>query len=107
MTSNCVQQNRILEDGPFPEVPNWFPGARLNYAENILHRKDDSIAIVAAGEDGIVTNYTFRELYHLVQELAGALRVNGLQVGDRVAGVQSSILGSGSWMLTDNCSKLS
>jgi acetoacetyl-CoA synthetase len=93
-TSDCVQQHRILEDGPFPEVPNWFPGARLNYAENILHRKDDSVALVAAGEDGIITNYTYRELYHLVQELAGALRANGLQVGDRVAGVSCSTLES-------------
>ena len=76
-----------MEAGPFPEVPTWFPGARLNYAENILRRKDDGVAVIAAGEDGLVRSYTFRELHALVQEMAAALRANGLQVGDRVAGM--------------------
>ncbi|KAF6761242.1 acetoacetyl-CoA synthetase [Ephemerocybe angulata] len=78
---------RLLEDGPFPEVPLWFPGARLNYAENLLHRRDDGVAIVAAGEDGNVTTYTFRELRDRVQQMAAALKANGLAVGDRVAAI--------------------
>lgn len=78
---------RILEDGAIPEVPMWFPGARLNYAENLLHRRDDAVAIIAAGEDGIVQNFTFRELHGMVQKMTSALRANGLQVGDRVAAI--------------------
>jgi acetoacetyl-CoA synthetase len=68
------------------EVPVWFPGARLNYAENLLYRNDDAIAITEGGESGVTTNYTFRQLHHLVRRMAAALRVNGLQPGDRVAG---------------------
>lgn len=80
-------QNRILEPGKLPEVPNWFPGARLNYAENLLYRKDDGIALTESGESGVVTHITFRELNERVRVMASALRVNGLKVGDRVAGM--------------------
>ncbi|KIK09982.1 hypothetical protein K443DRAFT_127349 [Laccaria amethystina LaAM-08-1] len=56
------QKTKILENGVLDEAPVWFPGARLNYAENLLHRTDDAIAITATGELGVITNYTFREL---------------------------------------------
>ncbi|KAF5386148.1 hypothetical protein D9615_002594 [Tricholomella constricta] len=78
---------QIIAPGKFPEIPDWFPGARLNYAENLLWRNNDSIACTAAGESGVITNYTFRELRQLVRRMAAALRVNGLQVGDRVAAI--------------------
>lgn len=64
----------------------WFPEARLNYAENLLQRNDDGIACTAGGESGVVTHYSFRQLRTMVAELASALRVNGLEKGDRVAG---------------------
>ncbi len=64
----------------------WFPGARLNYAENLLRFNNDSIAITSARETGQIAHYTFKQLRSMVQTLAAAMRVNGLQVGDRVAG---------------------
>jgi acetoacetyl-CoA synthetase len=75
-----------LEKGNLEEIPIWFPGARLNYAENLLHRRDDGVALTEAGESAVVVHITFRELYRRVREMAAALRVNGLKVGDRVAG---------------------
>ncbi|KAF8070101.1 acetoacetyl-CoA synthetase [Lyophyllum atratum] len=78
---------QIIAPGRYAEIPDWFPGSRLNYAENLLWRNNDSIACTASGESGVVTNYTFRELRQLVTELAAALRVGGLQVGDRVAAI--------------------
>ncbi|RDB16867.1 Acetoacetyl-CoA synthetase [Hypsizygus marmoreus] len=78
---------RITVPGKIPEVPIWFPDARLNYAENLLYRNDDAIAITAGGESGVVTNYSFRELRQLVRRMAAALRVNGLEAGDRVAAI--------------------
>lgn len=68
------------------EIPNWFPGARLNYAENLLIRKDDGVALIEANESGTAVEVTFRELNGRVRAMAAALRVNGLKVGDRVAG---------------------
>ncbi|KAK0213121.1 acetoacetyl-CoA synthetase [Desarmillaria ectypa] len=77
----------IISPGRIPEVPVWFSGARLNYAENLLIRSDDSIAITTSGESGDVVDYTWKQLQGMVREMAAALRVNGLVVGDRVAAV--------------------
>ena len=75
-----------MEKGRLEEIPTWFPGVRFNYAENLLHRRDDGVALTEAGESGVVIHITFRELYQRVRLMAAALRVNGLKVGDRVAG---------------------
>ena len=31
------------------EIPEWFIGCRLNYAENLLQGNDDDIALYIAG----------------------------------------------------------
>lgn len=74
------------------EIPTWFPGARLNFAENLLFHQHDAIACTEIRETGTVTHCTFRELRELVKEMAAALKVNGLKVGDRVAGELSIVL---------------
>lgn len=81
---SCYVQ--IITEGRFKEIPVWFPGARLNYAENLLCHDGDAIAMTGAREHGEIVHYTFRQLRHLVRDMAAAMRVNGLQVGDRVAG---------------------
>lgn len=80
-------QDRIFERGKLlQEIPNWFPDARLNYAENLLIRKDDGTALTEANESGVTVHVSYRELNARVREMAAALRINGLNVGDRVAG---------------------
>jgi acetoacetyl-CoA synthetase len=64
----------------------WFPGARLNFAENLLRRRDDGIALVFWGEDRAKAKVTYAELYSQVSRLAQALRGAGVRSGDRVAG---------------------
>ena len=64
----------------------WFPHARLNFAENLLRRRDDHPALVFRGEDGRREQVTYAELYAMVARLAGALRSAGVEPGDRVAG---------------------
>ena len=64
----------------------WFPDARLNYAENMLRRRDDADALVFWGEDKVRTRTSFRELYDLVSRLEQALRTAGVKEGDVVAG---------------------
>lgn len=81
---------KIVQKGKYEEVPEWFPGARLNYAENLLYRDDDGIACTAGNELGVVTHYTFRQLREMVRKMAAAMRVNGLKVGDRVAAIISN-----------------
>jgi acetoacetyl-CoA synthetase len=65
---------------------HFFPEARLNYAENLLRQKDDSLAIVFWGEDRAKASMTHKELYQAVVKLAHALKAAGLKAGDRVAG---------------------
>lgn len=81
---------KIVQKGKYEEVPEWFPGVRLNYAENLLYRNDDGIACTAGNELGIVTHYTFHELREMVRKMAAAMRANGLKVGDRVAAIISN-----------------
>ena len=62
----------------------WFPDAELNYAENLLRRRDDGDAMVFWGEDQVRTRFSYKELYDSVSSLAQAMRAAGLQQGDRV-----------------------
>jgi acetoacetyl-CoA synthetase len=78
--------SQVTIPSPIAEVPVWFPGSRLNWAENLLQRNDDGIACTATGESGVTTDYSFRELREMVREMAAAMRVQGVGIGDRVAG---------------------
>jgi acetoacetyl-CoA synthetase len=77
---------RVLLDGDRMPGARWFPDARLSYAENLLQRRDDAVAIVFHGEDKVRRRLTFAELYDAVSRLTGALGAAGVGSGDRVAG---------------------
>lgn len=64
----------------------WFPEARLNFAENFLHRRDEAAAVIAWSEARERQVISFRSLYEQVSVLAQALRAHGVGVGDRVVG---------------------
>nr|XP_057927319.1 acetoacetyl-CoA synthetase isoform X2 [Doryrhamphus excisus] len=70
------------------EVPEWFKGARLNYAENLLkHADQDKVALYAATEaNEEIVKVTFRELRRDVAVFAAAMRKMGIRTGDRVVG---------------------
>ena len=75
----------LVDAGRMPGA-QWFPDARLNFAENLLRRRDASDAIVFWGEDRIKRTLTFAQLHALVSRLAQALADAGVKKGDRVAG---------------------
>jgi len=76
----------VLEQGERMPGARWFPQAWLNYAENLLQRRDDGEAIVFRGEDRVRRSLSFAELYDAVSVLAQALADAGVSRGDRVAG---------------------
>jgi acetoacetyl-CoA synthetase len=63
----------------------WFPEAKLNFAENLLRRRDDGDALVFWGEDKVKGRASHAELYRAVAQTAAALRAMGVVKGDRVA----------------------
>jgi acetoacetyl-CoA synthetase len=71
--------------------PRWFAGARLNFAENLLRRRDSADALVAWDERGAARRISFAALHDEVQRIAGALRQAGVGPGDRVAGFLPNI----------------
>ncbi|KAH8101086.1 acetoacetate-CoA ligase [Cristinia sonorae] len=77
----------VIAEGRMKEIPTWFPGAKMNYTENILCHDGDSIACTATREGRDTTHYTFRQLRLMVRDMAAAMRVHGIHVGDRVAAI--------------------
>jgi acetoacetyl-CoA synthetase len=57
----------------------------LNFAENLLRRRDDKQALVFWGEDKKKTTLSYAELWDRVAGLAYAMRDSGVTIGDRVA----------------------
>jgi acetoacetyl-CoA synthetase len=76
----------VLRDRDAMPGAKWFPDARLNFAQNLLRRRDDTLAIVFRGEDQVQTEWTWSELYDEVSRVAQAMRAMGVQPGERVAG---------------------
>ncbi len=70
----------------------WFPGARLNFAENLLRYRDDHLALIFRGETQASKRMTYAELYEAVARLAVSLRELGVQAGDRVVGYMPNLM---------------
>ncbi len=64
----------------------FFPGARLNYAENLLRHTGPEMALIFHGENGLRREMSWDELHALVSRLQQALKAQGVAPGDRVAG---------------------
>jgi len=80
-----VPYDRVLGSRAMPGA-EWFPGARLNYAEHVLRARDsDAVAISHASELRPLAEMTRGELQDEVARLAGGLRALGVGPGDRVA----------------------
>ena len=64
----------------------WFPNARLNFAEHIFrNRTADQPAVIARSEDGPVQHISWAELERATAAMAATLRSWGVGPGDRVA----------------------
>lgn len=65
----------------------WFVGARLNFAENMLrYMEGTGEAVVFRGEDQVRRAYSRDEFRTQVLRFAQALRADGVKPGDRIAG---------------------
>ncbi|MEM6998508.1 MAG: acetoacetate--CoA ligase [Pseudomonadota bacterium] len=81
--------SQVLEEPDKMPGARWFPGATLNFAENLLRHSDTSpeqAALIFNGEDGERRELSFGELKTQVTQLASTLRKLGVEKGDCVAG---------------------
>jgi acetoacetyl-CoA synthetase len=69
----------------------YFPDAELNFAENLLRRRDGTAAIEFAREDGARRHVTWAELHDLVSRLQQALVAADVAAGDRVAAFMPNV----------------
>ncbi|ETI26012.1 acetoacetate-CoA ligase [Cladophialophora carrionii CBS 160.54] len=78
------------------DVPTFFPGLRLNYAENVLvpntQRDPHAIALVGLRENGLSNpeNITWAELTELVRLTRSAMVRQGIQQGDVIAALMAN-----------------
>lgn len=86
------QYELIVEDLAIFPGTNWFPGARLNFAENLLRYRDDHIAFIFRGEKQKTARLTYAQLYDKVARLAKSLRELGVSPGDRVAAYMPNLI---------------
>ena len=74
-----------LADADKMEKARFFPGAKLNFAENLLAHPGEGDALVFRSEDKVRSRMSWGELSALVSRLQQYLRANGIGKGDRVA----------------------
>ena len=63
----------------------FFPEAKLNYAENLLQKRNEDLAVNFLSESGIEQDITWKSLYEKVCKFSSYLKNLGLKKGDRVA----------------------
>ena len=80
-----------LEDAERMPGARFFPGLRLNFAENLLVRRDAHAALVFVNERGLRRELSYAELHRRVARMAAGLRAAGVVRGEVVAGFMPNL----------------
>jgi len=76
---------KIIEKNKVFNKTKFFPDSRINYAENILKKRNNEISINFLSESGFEENITWKMLYEKVCKFSSYLKLLNLKKGDRVA----------------------
>lgn len=80
----CVLKERVMPGA------EWFPGARLNFAEHMLRQAEktpDATALIVQSETFGTSELSWRELSDRVASVAAHLKRLGVEQGDRVVAI--------------------
>ena len=80
-----IKETKIIVKDKVFNKSKFFPDSRLNYAENILKKRSNEIAINFLSEHGIEEEITWNELHERVCRFSAYLKKLNLKKGDRVA----------------------
>ena len=72
-----LKAGALVDGDKFPGA-RWFPGMRLNFAQNLLRKHDSSEAIIFWGEDKVKRKVTWAELNNQVSRCAQGLKAAGV-----------------------------
>ena len=81
----------VLANGWEMPGAQFFPKAKVNYAENMLRRNDDADALVFRGEDKVKRRMSWAELNREAAAFQAAFKAAGCKPGDRVAAVMPNM----------------
>ncbi len=84
-----VMGDQVLVNESAMPGAQWFPQARLNFAENLLFPDvdPDKLALIERGEHGRRETISFKQLREEVARVAAYLVKQGVKQGDCVAGI--------------------
>ena len=77
--------NTILQESDVFFKNRFFPDAKLNYAENLLRKNNEEIAIIFKSENGYKNNLSWKNLNLNVAQISSWMKEGGIKKGDRVA----------------------
>ncbi len=88
-----AQHEKVLAKDQMPGA-KWFPGAKLNFAQNLLRWAwgggPNKVAITSVAEGRPDIQITYLELLEKVGNFASFLQLRGVGVGDRVAAITTN-----------------
>lgn len=81
----------VLVDGDRMPGASFFPGATLNFAENLLKKTGSGEAIVFRGEDKVERRLSWNELHALTSRLQQLFLSLKVKKGDRIAAMMPNM----------------
>ena len=84
--------DRVVDDPDKLPGAEWFSGAQLNFAENLLRYRDDRTALIFKSEAKESVSISYADLHRNVARLAEAMKAAGVVKGDRVAGFMPNMI---------------
>ncbi|KIV92315.1 acetoacetate-CoA ligase [Exophiala mesophila] len=104
--SGTVPNPVVDENARMDSIPRWFPGLKVNFAQNVLFsgdkngnpvidaaKADDKVVVTEVREGSFLepmVNVTWKQLRQRVGRLSQAMRAHGVKKGDRIALVASN-----------------